>query len=64
MLSSAIIRFVVDDPAMQEREFEQMRVLVSKCPIFELRRPAYFSELGPTLDVISWPWHATPARWR
>jgi hypothetical protein len=37
-LFNSAIRFVVDDPGAQLREFDQLRVLVERCPVYELRR--------------------------
>jgi hypothetical protein len=48
-LFSAAIRIVVDDPTAQIREFDQLRLLVTKCPVYELRRPKDLSRLKHTV---------------
>jgi hypothetical protein len=51
-LSSAAIRFVVDDPTAQMREFDQLRLLATMCPVYELRRPMDLSRLPHTVRCI------------
>jgi ABC-type dipeptide/oligopeptide/nickel transport system ATPase component len=51
-LFSNAIRIVVDDPAVHMREFDQLRLLVTKCPVYELRRPMDLSRLKHTVSSV------------
>jgi hypothetical protein len=52
ILSSSAIRLVVDEPAAQLREFDQLRLLVERCPIWELRRSNNLAQLGLSADRV------------
>jgi energy-coupling factor transporter ATP-binding protein EcfA2 len=52
LLSRSAIRLMIDDPAAQEREFDQLSHLAQRCDIFELRRPRSFSELVSSVQLI------------
>jgi hypothetical protein len=51
-LAKSVIRFVIDDPAAQQREFAQLVGLAESCPVFELRRPSGLAGLQPTVDQL------------
>ena len=53
MVSRSIIRFAIDDPAAQLREFEQLRILVRRCSVFELRRPLELAQLESSAGLVS-----------
>jgi hypothetical protein len=52
LLSTSLIRFVIDDPKAQLREFEQLSCLVQHCPVFELRRCRNLGQLRRSVDVV------------
>jgi len=52
MLSSSLIRFIVDDPVAQQREFDQLRALARTCGVFELSRPWDLTKLGGSVRLI------------
>jgi AAA domain len=52
LLASAAIRFVIDSPEAQLREFDQLRTLAETCPIFELRRPCQLDQLQCTVQIV------------
>jgi hypothetical protein len=52
VLTSSAVRFVIDDPTAQEREFDQFRSLVDCCPIFELLRPRDLAALDQSVDYV------------
>jgi hypothetical protein len=52
LLSGSLIRWIIDDPAVQAREFEQLRVLVQQCPIFELKRAFDMMRLRRSAELI------------
>jgi len=51
-LVGSSIRFVVDDPAAQMREFDQLRLLVTRCPVYELRRSRDLSRLKQAVRCV------------
>ncbi len=52
-LVPAVIRFVIDEPDMHEREFEQLRSLAERVPIYELRRPRKASEIERSCVAVA-----------
>ncbi len=52
LLSGSTIRFVIDDPEAQLREFDQLRRLVRQCSVFELRRPPELAQLGSSVALL------------
>jgi hypothetical protein len=52
VISSSVIRFVIDDPAAHLREFEQLGKVVEQCPVFELRRPKELRLLDASIDLV------------
>jgi hypothetical protein len=52
MLSRSTIRFVIDEPAVQVREFEQLQYLIERCPVFELRRNRDLGQLERTVELV------------
>jgi hypothetical protein len=52
LVTGSVMRFVVDEPEAQVREFEQVRRLVQSCPVFELRRPFDLRLLRQAADVV------------
>jgi hypothetical protein len=52
LLAGSLIRFVIDEPSAQIREFEQLKILARLCPVLELRRPRDIGQLNRGLDVI------------
>jgi hypothetical protein len=61
LLASSAIRFVIDRPDAQLREFEQLRSLAQRCPIFELRRPRQLDQLQRSVELIRQGLLRTPA---
>jgi hypothetical protein len=51
-LFNSAFRFVIDDPSAQLREFDQLRVVVEKCLVYELRRPRDLGRLKYTVRLI------------
>ena len=51
-LISVTIRFVLDEPSMQEREFEQLNALADRVPVYELRRPHSMHLLDPSCRTL------------
>ena len=45
------MRFVIDDPAVQMREIEQLERLASAVPIYSLVRPRALERLGESIDL-------------
>jgi hypothetical protein len=52
LLAKSVIRFVIDDPNAQLHEFDQLKILAMKCPIFELRRPRDLAQLQKSAELI------------
>jgi ABC-type sugar transport system ATPase subunit len=52
LLANATIRFVLDEPAAQVREFDQLQSLVERCPVFELSRPRDLGKLRLSTDIV------------
>ena len=52
LMIGSIIRFVVDEPAAQERELEQLSVLARVVPIYELRRPRSMRLLAASCSAL------------
>jgi hypothetical protein len=57
-ISNSTFRFVIDDPAVHLREFEQLRSIVENCPIYELSRARNFDQLAATVELIAEFWLA------
>jgi len=51
-VSNCAIRFVIDDATAQTREFDQLRFIVERCPIFELRRPRDLGKLHGCTQLL------------
>jgi hypothetical protein len=51
-LSGASLRFLIDDSTAQETEFNQLRIVMRRCPIYELRRRQDMSQLSRTVDIV------------
>lgn len=51
LLSSSVIRFLIDDPTAVAREFDQLRCLVQKCQVWELRRPRALREFEVSVEL-------------
>jgi hypothetical protein len=51
-LAKSLVRFVIDRPEFQLREFDQLEQLYGAVPIFELRRPRDMSLLTATADAV------------
>jgi len=51
-LSTSMVRFIIDEPSMQKREFDQMQQLVDHCPMFELRRPKSLEHADACLELL------------
>ena len=58
LLSSSVIRFVIDDPAAQAREFEQLRRVAQCCKIWELRRPRSLRDLETSIELVGRLYHS------
>ena len=52
-LVPSLLRFVIDEPDVQLREFEQLSALVRAVPVFELVRPRNLAALSATSDAIA-----------
>jgi len=52
LLSSSVIRFVIDDPAAQAREFEQLCRVAHSCKILELRRSRSLRDLDRSIELV------------
>ena len=50
-LVPAVVRFVIDDPAVQMREIEQLERLASAVPIYSLVRPRALERLDESIDL-------------
>jgi len=48
-----VVRFVIDEPRAQLREFDHLRALLSTVPFFEIARPRDLASLAPTADAIA-----------
>ncbi|MFO0739444.1 MAG: hypothetical protein U0270_26335 [Labilithrix sp.] len=46
------IRFAIDEPSFQRREFEELSNLLITTPVFELTRPPSFRHLDATIELI------------
>lgn len=47
-----LVRFVIDEPAVQRQEFDLISDLVARVPIVRLERPRAFAALSTTLETI------------
>ena len=54
----SVIRFVLDEPAMQEHEFEQLGRLARTVPIYVLRRPRRAAEIQSSCQALVTLMHA------
>lgn len=52
-LVPCVIRFVIDDPGVQMREFEQLRRLVDRVPVHELARPRDLAQLDAAGEALA-----------
>jgi hypothetical protein len=52
----SVVRFVVDEPEVQVREFEQVAAIARQCPVFELRRSPSFDQLLATVELVRPLW--------
>jgi hypothetical protein len=51
-LSNSTLRFAIDEPAAQVREFGQFSVIATKCSVFELRRPRDLAKLPMSISLV------------
>jgi hypothetical protein len=52
LLSSSVIRFIIDRPEAQLNEFEQLRSLIQRCPVFQLQRSRDLNQLRRSVDAV------------
>jgi hypothetical protein len=52
-LAGSVIRFLIDEPEAQQREFDQLRLLMEKCQVFELRRARDLSHLRLSAELAA-----------
>jgi hypothetical protein len=52
VLSGCNIRFVIDEPAAQVREFDQLKLVMENCRVFELRRPRDIGQLRRSAEIV------------
>jgi hypothetical protein len=51
-LSQAMVRFVLDEPALVLADFEQLATLAERVPLYLLRRPPQWTQLQAARDAI------------
>ena len=52
-ISLAAVRFVLDEPDVQLRDFDQVASLASRVAVFELSRPRALEQLESSVDVLA-----------
>jgi hypothetical protein len=50
-LTRSMVRFAIDDPVLLAREFDNIDLIVARCPIFEMRRSRSLEQLDWTVRV-------------
>jgi hypothetical protein len=53
VLVESAVRLVMDDPARQLAEFEQLRALTERVPVLELRRPRAYATMGEASALVA-----------